>query len=67
VVDDGMVPAIREADKTTHDLLELAAQQTPLKRLALAAKIAEATVFPASSKASYITGQRLIVDGGLAT
>jgi NAD(P)-dependent dehydrogenase (short-subunit alcohol dehydrogenase family) len=66
VVDDGMVPAMREADKATRELLELAAQQTPLKRLALAAEIAEAIVFLASSRASYITGQRLMVDGGLA-
>ncbi|NCL74087.1 3-oxoacyl-[acyl-carrier-protein] reductase FabG [Rhodococcus sp. YH1] len=67
VVEGGMVPPMRDADQVTRDLLELAVGQTPLARLALPEEIAEAIAFLASSKASYITGQRLMVDGGLAT
>jgi NAD(P)-dependent dehydrogenase (short-subunit alcohol dehydrogenase family) len=36
----------------------------PLRRLAVPKEIAEAVYFLSSSKASYITGQTLIVDGG---
>ncbi|WP_280476640.1 SDR family NAD(P)-dependent oxidoreductase [Nocardia farcinica] len=67
VVEGGMVPPMRDADEVTRDLLSLAVEQTPLARLALPEEIAEAIVFLASTKASYITGQRLMVDGGLAT
>lgn len=37
----------------------------PAKRLGTAAEIAQAVVFLASRQASYITGQVLVVDGGL--
>lgn len=37
----------------------------PLKRLGLAADVAEAAVFLASEKASYISGHQLVVDGGV--
>jgi NAD(P)-dependent dehydrogenase (short-subunit alcohol dehydrogenase family) len=67
VIEGGMVPAMRDADKATRDLLALAVEQTPMRRLGLAEEAAEAIAFLASSKASYITGQRLMVDGGLAT
>jgi NAD(P)-dependent dehydrogenase (short-subunit alcohol dehydrogenase family) len=66
VIEGGIVPPMR-ADETTRDLLALAVEQTPLGRAGLAEEAAEAAVFLASSKASYITGQRLMVDGGLAT
>lgn len=67
VVEGGMVPPMRDADEVTRDLLALAVEQTPLARLALPEEVAEAIVFLASTKASYITAQRLMVDGGLAT
>ncbi len=66
VVEGGMVPPMR-ADPTTRDLLAQAVAFTPLGRLGLVEEVAEAIAFLASSKASYITGQRLMVDGGLAT
>jgi NAD(P)-dependent dehydrogenase (short-subunit alcohol dehydrogenase family) len=37
----------------------------PLKRFGAASEVACAVVFLLSSKASYITGQSLAVDGGL--
>ena len=38
---------------------------TPLKRLGTTEDVANATIFLASEKASFITGQTLYVDGGL--
>lgn len=42
----------------------VAGENTPLKRSADAEEVANAIVFLASRKASYITGEALIVDGG---
>jgi NAD(P)-dependent dehydrogenase (short-subunit alcohol dehydrogenase family) len=47
-------------------LLEAATDATPLGRWGEAAEVAEAVAFLASSKASYITGQMLMVDGGIS-
>lgn len=43
-----------------------AAEQIPLKRFGNTGEIAQAVVFLASDKASYMTGQVLHVDGGMA-
>jgi NAD(P)-dependent dehydrogenase (short-subunit alcohol dehydrogenase family) len=66
VIEGGMVPPMR-ADEQTRDLLAGAVSVTPMGRLGLVEEVAEAIAFLASAKASYITGQRLMVDGGLAT
>jgi NAD(P)-dependent dehydrogenase (short-subunit alcohol dehydrogenase family) len=40
-------------------------KRVPLKRFGEAVEVAEAVAFLASSKSSYITGQTIVVDGGL--
>jgi NAD(P)-dependent dehydrogenase (short-subunit alcohol dehydrogenase family) len=46
--------------------VETYSKRVPLGRMAEASEIASAVVFLASDSASYITGQNLIVDGGLS-
>ncbi|WP_452655656.1 SDR family NAD(P)-dependent oxidoreductase [Sphingomonas bisphenolicum] len=64
VIDGGMVVALR--DTPAKDLLDLAVDATPLGRLGTVEEIAEAIAFLASNRASYITGQMLMADGGLS-
>src|SRR5262249_33199983 len=47
------------------DRLENIVDRTPLRRVAQPEEIAGAVAFFAMDKASYITGQNLIIDGGL--
>lgn len=53
---DVLTPAVKEQLKT----------QIPLGRIGSAAEVAEAVVFFCSEAASYITGQVLAIDGGMA-
>ncbi len=46
--------------------LESARRNTALKRFGKAEEVAEAVVFLASNRASYVTGQSLLLDGGHA-
>ncbi|WP_313802379.1 SDR family oxidoreductase [Sphingobium sp.] len=64
VIDGGMVVALRETP--AKDLLDMAVDVTPMGRLGTVDEIGEAIAFLASSRASYITGQLLMVDGGLS-
>jgi NAD(P)-dependent dehydrogenase (short-subunit alcohol dehydrogenase family) len=50
-----------------REMFELFAAETPLPRLAEAVDVANAIVFFASGEAMMITGQTLVVDGGMMT
>jgi len=54
-----------DAGLTEADSLAALGEQTALRRVGLAEEVADAIVWLASDRASYITGQTLLVDGGL--
>jgi 3-oxoacyl-[acyl-carrier protein] reductase len=51
--------------KTEKEMFEGWAADAPLKRLGEPREVADAIVWLASERASYITGQTILVDGGL--
>jgi 3-oxoacyl-[acyl-carrier protein] reductase len=51
--------------KTEEEMFEGWAADAPLKRLGEPREVADAIVWLASERASYITGQTILVDGGL--
>jgi len=64
VVDAGMFPKLVERGELSQEWIEAATRNTPLRRFGTPEEIADAAVFLASSRARYITGQTLFVDGG---
>lgn len=50
----------------SEDMVDLALQMIPLKRLGELQEVAHLTAFLASDNASYITGEVIRIDGGLA-
>ncbi|NUQ11541.1 MAG: 3-oxoacyl-ACP reductase FabG, partial [Gemmatimonadaceae bacterium] len=63
-----IAPGFIETDMTaamTPDARAAMAGQIPLERLGTAQDVANAVAFLASEQAAYITGQVLVVDGGL--
>jgi NAD(P)-dependent dehydrogenase (short-subunit alcohol dehydrogenase family) len=63
VIDAGIFRRLAGAELPPQ-WIEAARKNTPLGRLGSADEAAEATVFLASSRAGFITGQTLVVDGG---
>lgn len=64
VVDAGMFPKLVERGELSQEWIDAATKNTPLRRFGKPEEIADAAAFLASSRAKYITGQTLFVDGG---
>jgi len=64
VVDAGMFPELVARGEINEAWVDAARKNTPLRRFATPDEVAEAALFLASSRARYITGQTLVVDGG---
>jgi 3-oxoacyl-[acyl-carrier protein] reductase len=66
---NAVAPGLVRTDLTASlppELVQVAIERTPLGRTGTAEEIAEAVAFLASDQSSFITGQVLAVDGGLA-
>jgi 3-oxoacyl-[acyl-carrier protein] reductase len=55
----------KASGKTEQEMFEAWATEAPLKRLGEPREVADTIVWLASERASYITGQTLLVDGGI--
>jgi 3-oxoacyl-[acyl-carrier protein] reductase len=64
IMGDGMTQRLVETGDFTADVMEATRRMIPLRRLGGAADVARAVCFLASDEASYISGQKLDVDGG---
>jgi NAD(P)-dependent dehydrogenase (short-subunit alcohol dehydrogenase family) len=64
VVDAGIFPKLVERGELSQTWIDAAMRNTPLRRFGTPKEIADAVVFLASTRARYITGQTLFVDGG---
>ena len=65
---NAVAPGFVETDMTadlTDDIKEKAIEAIPLGRMGAPEDIATAVAFLASDEAAYITGQTLVVDGGM--
>ncbi|WNI17847.1 SDR family NAD(P)-dependent oxidoreductase [Actinacidiphila sp. ITFR-21] len=65
---NSVVPGFFESDMTanvTASNRERIQHRTPLDRLGTAEEIADAVLFLASSRGGFITGQSLVIDGGI--
>ncbi len=59
-------PESREFYNTNEELRSVYEQVVPLQRIGTADDIADVTRFLASDQASYLTGQTIVLDGGLS-
>jgi len=57
---------MQHSGESMQDFFERILKQIPLRRIGHADQIAETVAFMASQRASYVTGQLINVDGGLA-
>jgi NAD(P)-dependent dehydrogenase (short-subunit alcohol dehydrogenase family) len=64
VVDAGIFRRLTAQAELSEEWREAARRNTPLRREGTAEEVAEAAVFLASTRASFVTGQQLVVDGG---
>ncbi len=53
------------SDKNEQEILDGWAADAPLKRLGEPRELADTVVWLASERASYVTGQTVLVDGGM--
>ena len=58
-------PMMEESVRRNPDLAALALKSVPLGRLGTAEEVAEAALYLSSPSAGFITGQTLVLDGGL--
>lgn len=61
----GAIDTPLNRDAYTPAIRRVYAERIPLGRIGSAAEVADAAVFLASDAARYVTGQQLVVDGGL--
>jgi NAD(P)-dependent dehydrogenase (short-subunit alcohol dehydrogenase family) len=61
----GAIDTPLNADAYTPEIREVYALRIPLGRIGTAEEVGDAAVFLASDAARYVTGQQLVVDGGL--
>jgi 3-oxoacyl-[acyl-carrier protein] reductase len=61
---DGMAARLMENGDLSREALDVARQNIPMRQFGTAHDVAEAVCFLASDRASFISGQKLDVDGG---
>lgn len=66
IMGDGMTERLVAEGDFTEEVMAATRAMIPLRRLGSTADVAEAVCFLASDKATYISGQKLDVDGGYA-
>lgn len=67
VGDAGLIDALQKSGGMDEKFMKATFEYVPMRRLGRAEEIAEAVAFLASERASFVTGQLLMADGGLAT